>query len=51
MTLCICCDDVKRNNPLIIALGDNENYIANDMTTILRFTKNFIILDDGNLTK
>lgn len=53
----ICDDDyenlyaIKKNSPLIIAKGKDENYIASDMPAILKFTKNFIALDDGDFAK
>lgn len=36
---------------MIIAHGENENYIASDMPAILKFTKNFIALNDGDFAK
>ena len=53
----VCDDDyenlyaIKKNSPLIIAHGENENYIASDMPAILKFTKNFIALNDGDFAK
>lgn len=53
----VCDDDyenlyaIKKNSPLIIAHGKNENYIASDMPAILKFTKNFIALNDGDFAK
>ena len=53
----VCDDDyenlyaIKKNSPLIIAQGENENYIASDMPAILKFTKNFIALNDGDFAK
>lgn len=51
----IICDDnkdklyaIKKNSPLIIGVGNNENYIASDVPAILKNTKRYIILDDGD---
>ena len=50
----IICDDekdvlyaVKNKSPLIIGVGDAENYIASDVPAILDKTKKYIALDDG----
>ncbi len=54
----IICDDhlhhlyaVKKDSPLIIALGNEENYIASDVPAILKYTNKYIILDDGEFAK
>ncbi len=54
----ILCDDhmhhlyaVKKDSPLIIAIGDNEKYIASDVPAILKYTNKYIILDDGEFAK
>ena len=54
----IICDDhlnhlyaVKKDSPLIIAIGDKENYIASDVPAILKYTNKYIILDDGEFAK
>ncbi len=39
----------KRNAPLIIGLGDGENFIASDIPAILPYTRNVIILEDGDI--
>ena len=38
---------VRQDSPLIIGLGDNENYIASDIPAFLEYTNNFYILNDG----
>ena len=50
----VICDDelgklyaVKKNSPLIIGTGNDENYIASDVPAILDFTNKYIVLEDG----
>ena len=52
----IICEDDKNSlyalrnaSPLIIALSDNENYIASDVPAILKYTNKYIILDNNEL--
>ena len=40
---------VKKDNPLIIGLGDNENYIASDVPAILSRTRNIFRLNDNEV--
>ena len=54
----ILCDDhmrhlyaIKKDSPLIIALGKNENYIASDVPAILNYTQKYITLEDGEFAK
>ena len=54
----IICDDdyntlyaLKNKSPLIIAFGENENYIASDVPAILNKTKKHIVLEDGDYAK
>lgn len=37
---------VRKDSPLVIGKGINENYIASDIPAILSFTKDFYLLDD-----
>jgi|AntRauTorckE6833_2_1112554.scaffolds.fasta_scaffold00187_33 glucosamine--fructose-6-phosphate aminotransferase (isomerizing) len=37
----------RKDSPLIIGLGDDENYIASDIPAFLEKTKDFYILEDG----
>jgi len=39
----------KRDNPLIIGLGENENYIASDIPAILSYTRRTYILNDEEI--
>ena len=42
---------VKKDSPLIIALGDKENYIASDVPAILKYTNKYITIEDGEFAK
>jgi len=39
----------KKDSPLIIGLGDRENYIASDVPAILDYTDRVIYLEDGDI--
>ncbi|MDR1466828.1 MAG: glutamine--fructose-6-phosphate transaminase (isomerizing) [Oscillospiraceae bacterium] len=39
----------KKDNPLIIGVGKNENFIASDITAIISKTRNIIRLKDGEI--
>lgn len=53
----ICADDpntlyaAKKNSPLIIGIGEEENYIASDVPAILDKTRKYMVLDDGDYAK
>ncbi len=53
----ICNDDLnnlyalRKTSPLIIAKGENENYIASDVPAILKYTNKYILLDDFEIAK
>ena len=38
---------IRKDSPLVIGKGENENYIASDIPAILSHTKNFYLLDDN----
>lgn len=40
---------VRKQSPLIIGLGEGENFIASDIPAILEYTRNVYILDDGEM--
>ena len=39
----------RKGSPLIIGIGDNENFIASDVSAVLAHTKNVIYLEDGEI--
>ncbi len=41
-----CMIVTRKDSPLVIGKGENENYISSDIPAILSFTKNFYLLDD-----
>ena len=43
----ICC--ARMGCPLLIGLGENENFFASDVSALLSVTRNVIYLDDGDV--
>lgn len=46
----LCPDEiivVRKDSPLVIGKGKNENFIASDIPAILKYTKDFYLLDDN----
>ncbi|MBL4851340.1 MAG: glutamine--fructose-6-phosphate transaminase (isomerizing) [Gammaproteobacteria bacterium] len=41
----------RRGSPLVIGLGDNEYYLASDMTALVGITQRFIILEDNDFAR
>ncbi|NQV11749.1 glutamine--fructose-6-phosphate transaminase (isomerizing) [Candidatus Uhrbacteria bacterium] len=39
----------RMGSPLILGVGDNEHYIASDASAILRYTRQMVYLDDGEI--
>ena len=39
----------RKGSPLVLGLGENENFIASDVSALLAHTKQFVYLDDGEL--
>lgn len=39
----------RKGSPIVIGVGDGENYVASDATPILAYTKKVIFLDDGEI--
>ena len=42
----ICC---RNHSPLIVGLGDHQNFIASDVSAILKYTRDIIYLEDGDV--
>ncbi len=42
---------IKKNSPLIIGLGADENYLASDIFAISNYTDKYIVLNDGDYAK
>ena len=40
---------VRKDSPLVIGLGEKENFIASDMPALLKHTRRFILLGDDEL--
>lgn len=40
---------VKEHSPLVIGIGENENFIASDVSALLKHTKNVYYLEDGDV--
>lgn len=41
----VCC---KNHSPLIVGLGENQNFVASDVSAILKYTRDVIFLEDGD---
>lgn len=42
---------VRKDNPLVIGLGKNENFIASDYSAVLEHTHDFVQLNEGETAK
>lgn len=42
---------IKMGSPLVVGLGDGETIIASDASAIIRYTKQVIYLDDGEIAE
>jgi len=39
----------RKDSPLVIGVGDNENFLASDVTAFLKYTNRVMYLDDGQV--
>jgi len=39
----------RKDSPLVIGVGDNENFLGSDITAFLKYTKRVVFLNDGEL--
>ena len=40
---------IRKNSPLIIGVGQSENFIASDVPAIIKHTKKYMLLDQGEI--
>jgi len=41
----------RKDSPLVIGVGDNENFVASDIPAFLQYTKRIIFLDEGDIAE
>ena len=41
----------RRGSPLVIGIGDNEHYIASDVSALISMTNRFMFLEDGDVAE
>jgi glucosamine--fructose-6-phosphate aminotransferase (isomerizing) len=41
----------RSGSPLLIGLGDNENFIASDMSALIPVSKRYMVMEDGDIAK
>ncbi len=39
----------KKDSPMVIGLGDNQFFLASDVTAFLKFTKKVVFIEDGDI--
>ncbi|HID24919.1 MAG TPA: glutamine--fructose-6-phosphate transaminase (isomerizing) [Thermoplasmata archaeon] len=54
--IAVVCEDepekivgARKENPLVIGVGDNENFLASDTPALLKYTNRVIYLEDGEI--
>lgn len=46
-----CLVVAKNSTPVIVGLGENENFVASDIPAVLQHTRDIVILEDGDLAE
>ncbi|MEI6602529.1 MAG: glutamine--fructose-6-phosphate transaminase (isomerizing) [Clostridia bacterium] len=46
-----CFVAARKESPLIVGLGEGENYIASDIPAIIEYTRSILILEDGEVVE
>lgn len=41
----------RKDSPLVIGVGEQENYVCSDIPAVLSYTKSFYLLNDGDFAK
>lgn len=41
----------RSGSPLLVGLGDNENFVASDMSALIPVAKKYMVLEDGDIVK
>lgn len=41
----------RQGSPLVIGVGENENFVASDPLALLPLTQNFVVLEDGDVAE
>lgn len=41
----------RRDSPLIIGIGEGESFIASDITAILKYTRSYLLLENGDIAE
>ena len=39
----------RKDSPLIVGLGENENFLASDIPAVLKYTRDCYLLDDNQM--
>ena len=42
---------IRKDSPLIVGIGENENFVASDISVILPYTKKYVDIEEGEVVK